>query len=71
MSDSETKPQGVLITLREIHTAVLSIDDKIDREVRALELRISALEAKIAAYGVVIGIMSAVITAVAVMTFTQ
>jgi len=35
MSDSENKPQGVLITLREVNTAGLSVEEKIAREVRA------------------------------------
>ena len=54
---THTKPQGVFITLDAIYTTVIAIDDKIDSELRALQLELSKMKAQLAAQWVVHGIL--------------
>lgn len=50
----DTKPQGVVITLREIHDAVTRIENALTGEITKLKIRIAAHE-------VIIGMMTIVI----------
>ncbi len=59
--ETHTKPVGFFVTIKEIHQAVMSIDDKIDNEVTKLRADISAIKAQLAAQWVVQGIMVATI----------
>lgn len=48
---------GVFITLREIHSRVIDIDDKLDNSINELRNEISKLKAQLAAQWVVHGIL--------------
>ena len=61
MSENETKPPGVFITLQEIYATVLSIDIKLDNELKDLRKEVSALKQQLAAQWVVHGILLAAI----------
>lgn len=56
-----TKPIGVFVTLKEIHTTVLAIADKLDDEVGKLKSEISTIKAQLAAQWVIQGIQVTVI----------
>ena len=61
MSENDTKPPGVFITLQEIYATVLSIDIKLDNELKDLRKEVSALKQQLAAQWVVHGILLAAI----------
>ena len=57
MSGPESKPIGVIVTLKEIYDTVNRIDDKLDREISGIKDEISKLKAQLAAQWVVHGIL--------------
>lgn len=54
---TDTKPQGVFITLDAIYATVVNIDQKMDTELRALQDEISKMKSQLAAQWVVHGIL--------------
>jgi hypothetical protein len=56
-SSGHLKPPGIFITLREIHTMVGNIDEKLDKEISTLKEEISKIKAQLAAQWVVMGIL--------------
>lgn len=61
--DTRTK-SGFFVTIREIHGMVSAIDDKLDTRIADLTAQIAELRAKLAAYGVIIGIITVAVGAV-------
>lgn len=57
MSGPESKPVGVIVTLKEIYDTVNRIDDKLDREIIGIKDEISKLKSQLAAQWVVHGIL--------------
>lgn len=53
-NDNDTRPQGVVITIKEIHEAVGRIENVLTGEITKLKIRIAAHE-------VIIGMMTVVI----------
>lgn len=60
-TDPETKPVGVLLTLRDIHDLVVKIDSKMDDNYDKLREEVNQLKIKLAAHAVIIGLMTVVI----------
>lgn len=55
--NTHSKPPGIFVTLREIHSAVLAIDDKLDTEIGKLREEISKIKTQLAAQWVIVGIV--------------
>lgn len=53
-TDPETKPVGIVVTIKEIHDTVLRIDTSLNSEITKLKIRLAAHE-------VIIGITTLVI----------
>lgn len=54
----EDKPGGFFMTVKDIHSLVTKIDEKLDERLSDHAAQIAELRAKLAAYGVVIGIIT-------------
>lgn len=57
MPDSETRPTGVFITLKEIHSTVNDIDEKLDTEILKLKDELTRLKTQLAAQWVIHGLL--------------
>lgn len=60
-NDTQTRAIGVVVTIKEIYDTVISIDDKMDTDLRLLRDEIAKLKAQLAAQWVVHGILVAAI----------
>lgn len=55
----DTRPMGVVLTIRDIHDTVTSIDAKMDDNYGKLNDEITKLKVQLSAHAVVIGILTA------------
>lgn len=59
MSDNDTKPQGIVVTIREMYDMLVKLDNRLDGELANLKAQVSAMWV---VHGIMLGVITFLIT---------